>query len=77
MTLMVFATLQTAHADVVRGPPGCPDGAVGAASYSGSWCAPARCYDATQCSEGTCQNVGLCVASGEVPCGGRRRSPEP
>jgi uncharacterized protein (TIGR03382 family) len=73
--LLLIALLlpAVALADAVPGPPeNCPRGATGTTSHEGTWCAPTTCASDTDCWEGRCtQDIGLCVTSQQIPCGGR------
>lgn len=72
--LLIALLLPTAAlADAVPGPPeNCPRGAAGSTSHEGTWCAPTTCTDDSSCWEGTCtEDLGLCVTSQQIPCGGR------
>ncbi|MCB9670684.1 MAG: hypothetical protein H6736_18225 [Alphaproteobacteria bacterium] len=70
--LILFAL--NAQADVVRGPPRCPEGSERAASHGGSWCAPRTAKEG--CPDGQeAKRTGLCVKTITLRCGGRRAEP--
>ena len=73
--LLLIALLlpATASADAVMPPPvRCPRGASGTTSHEGQWCAPTTCTGDSSCWQGRCTaDVGLCVISQQIPCGGR------
>ena len=73
--LLILALLvpATVLADAVMPPPErCPRGASGSTSHEGQWCAPTTCTDDSNCWEGRCtEDIGLCVTSEQIRCGGR------
>ncbi|MCP4809328.1 MAG: hypothetical protein GY913_11880 [Proteobacteria bacterium] len=75
-TLIPTLFLGVAHADAISMDSSldCPNGSRITVSHAGSWCEPTDCSTSETCGDGSCtQDLGLCITTEEVGCGGMQR----